>query len=66
VERLIRSAVKIACHHLMPAGLERELWKGLSAIQRFYYKGLEVESHGEHHKQSILGVGTRLRRCGVR
>jgi len=48
VERLIRNAVKIACDHLVPRGLERELWKTLSPQERFYLKGLEVESHGEY------------------
>ncbi|MBW2065549.1 MAG: DUF1156 domain-containing protein [Deltaproteobacteria bacterium] len=48
VERLIRSAVKIACDHLVPRGIDREIWKGLSSSERFYLKGLEVESHGEY------------------
>ncbi|MBW2066672.1 MAG: DUF1156 domain-containing protein [Deltaproteobacteria bacterium] len=48
VERLIRSAVKIACDHLVPRGLDRDVWKGLSPWERFYLKGLEVESHGEY------------------
>ncbi len=48
VERLIRNAVKIACDHLVPTGLDRELWKSLAPMERFYLKGLEVESHGEH------------------
>ncbi|WP_129673425.1 anti-phage-associated DUF1156 domain-containing protein [Candidatus Chloroploca sp. Khr17] len=48
VEQLIRSAVKIACDHLVPGGLDRELWKSLTPMERFYLKGLEVESHGEH------------------
>jgi putative DNA methylase len=48
VEDLIRDAVKIACNHLVPRGLERELWLDLNAYERFYLKGLEVESHGEY------------------
>lgn len=48
VERLIRNAVKIACDHLVPRGIERDLWKTLSPMERFYLKGLEVESHSEH------------------
>lgn len=47
VEQLIRSAVKIACDHLVPKGLDADLWKSLSPAERFYLKGLEVESHGE-------------------
>ena len=45
---LIRDAVKIACDHLVPRGIDRDLWKGLSPMERFYLKGLEVESHGGH------------------
>jgi putative DNA methylase len=48
VEQLIRSAVKIACDHLVPRGLETDLWKRLWPTERFYLKGLEVESHGEY------------------
>ena len=48
VEALIRRAVKIACDHLIPRGLKPELWKSLGAMERFYIKGLEVESHGEY------------------
>jgi adenine-specific DNA methylase len=48
VEQLIRNAVKIACDHLVPKGLEREMWKTLAPMERFYLKGLEVETHGEH------------------
>lgn len=48
IERLIRSAVKIACDHLTPRGLDTHFWKTLSPMERFYLKGLEVESHGEY------------------
>jgi len=48
IEKLIRSAVKIACDHLVPRGLEQHYWKTLSPMERFYLKGLEVESHGEY------------------
>jgi len=48
VERLIRQAVAIACDHLVPTGVEATLWKRLSPMERFYLKGLEVESHGEY------------------
>jgi len=47
VEQLIRNAVKIACDHL-PKGIDNEHWKTLSPMERFYLKGLEVESHGEY------------------
>lgn len=48
VEQLIRNAVKIACDHLVPDGIDREMWKTLGPMERFYLKGIEVEMHGEH------------------
>lgn len=48
VEQLIRRAVKIACDHLIPRGLDGDLWKSFGPMERFYIKGLEVESHGEY------------------
>ena len=48
IERMIHNAVKIACDHLVPHGLEAYFWKTLSPMERFYLKGLEVESHGEY------------------
>jgi len=48
VEQLIRRAVKIACDHLIPKGLDSDLWKSFGSMERFYIKGLEVESHGEY------------------
>jgi adenine-specific DNA methylase len=48
VERLIKQGVRIACDHLAPRGLERELWRLLTPMERFYVKGLEVESHAEY------------------
>jgi len=47
VEQIIEKAVQIACDHLVPRGIERHLWKSLGAMERFYLKGLEMESHGE-------------------
>jgi adenine-specific DNA methylase len=48
VEQLIRNAVKIACDHLVPKGFDGDLWKTLSPTERFYLKGVEVESHAEY------------------
>jgi adenine-specific DNA methylase len=48
VEQLIRNAVRIACDHLVPNGIDREMWKSLSPLERLYLKGLEIEMHGEH------------------
>ena len=47
VEKLIRNAVKIACDHLVPKHIDRDIWKTYSPSERFYLKGLEVETHGE-------------------
>ena len=58
VEELIQRAVKIACDHLVPRGVDTHLWKSLSAPERFYLKGLELESHGEHR----IGVYQELAR----
>ncbi len=48
IETLIREAVHIASNHLVPKGLDKEVWKSLVPSERFYLKGLEVESHGEY------------------
>ncbi|MDA2911234.1 DUF1156 domain-containing protein [Nitrospiraceae bacterium AH_259_D15_M11_P09] len=48
VEELIQRAVRIACDHLVPKGMDTHLWKSLSALERLYLKGLELESHGEY------------------
>lgn len=48
VEQLILNAVKIACDHLVPKNFDANLWKQLAPMERFYLKGLEVESHGEY------------------
>ena len=48
IEELIKRAVKIAADHLVPTSLDPDLWRQLSAMERYYLKGLEVESHGEY------------------
>lgn len=48
VEELIERAVTIACDHLVPKGIDTHVWKSLTALERLYLKGLELESHGEH------------------
>ncbi len=47
VEKLIERAVTIACDHLVPRGIDTHLWKSLGPLERFYLKGVELESHGE-------------------
>lgn len=48
IEEVIRSAVKIACDHLIPVGIEKTVWIHLTGPERLYLKGLEMERHGEH------------------
>ena len=48
IEVVIENAVKIACDHLVPQGIDSFLWKQLGPEERFYLKGLELESHGEY------------------
>ena len=48
IEDLIKRAVKIAADHLVPTNLDLDLWRQLTPMERFYLKGLEVESHGEY------------------
>jgi len=46
-EQVINRAVEIASDHLVPKGLETRYWKLLSAPERFYLKGLELEKNME-------------------
>ena len=48
IEQVITNAVKTACDYLVPKGFDSFIWKTLSAEERLYLKGLEIESHGEH------------------
>lgn len=44
---LIEQAVKIAADHQVPRGFDRDTWKRLLPVERYYLKGLELEAHGE-------------------
>jgi adenine-specific DNA methylase len=63
LEKVIREAVKIACNHLVPRGIESYLWRQLTAEEKFYLKGLELESHGEFrtgaYQELARGFGIR-------
>ncbi len=50
VEEVIEKAVKIACDHLVPVGIEPHLWKSLTSLERLYLKGVELDSHSEHRQ----------------
>jgi len=45
IERIIESAKKIAYDQLIPTEFDTVLWKLLSAVERFYIKGLELEKN---------------------
>lgn len=48
VQKIIDSAVAVACEFLVPSGFPQEVWRILSPEERFYVKGLEIQSHGEY------------------
>lgn len=47
VVQVIAEAVKIAANHLVPHGFDTFAWQTLTPAERFYLKGLDLESHGE-------------------
>jgi len=47
IERIIEDAVRTACDFLVPRGFDADVWRLLTAPERFYLKGLDIESHGE-------------------
>ncbi|MBP1909180.1 anti-phage-associated DUF1156 domain-containing protein [Methanolobus bombayensis] len=63
LEGVIENAVKIACDYLVPAGIDSWVWKQLMPEERFYLKGLELESHGEYrtgaYQELARGFGIR-------
>lgn len=42
--------MRIASDHLVPDGLDRAVWRRLTAEERLYCKGVEVEAHGEYRE----------------
>ena len=63
LEAVIDNAVKIACDYLVPNGIQSHIWKHLTPEERFYLKGLEIESHGEYrngvYQELARGFGIR-------
>ncbi|MBI5442125.1 MAG: DUF1156 domain-containing protein [Deltaproteobacteria bacterium] len=63
VEQIIADAVKTACDHLLPKGFDAFVWKTLTPEERFYLKGLDLESHGEYragaYQELARGFGVR-------
>lgn len=47
---LIERAVTIASDALVPSGIERSIWRRMTPEERFYLKGIDVESQGEHRE----------------
>lgn len=47
---VIERAVRIASDFLVPDGLNRAVWRKLSAEERLYIKGVEIEAHGEYRE----------------
>ena len=48
IEQIISDAVKVACDYLIPQGFDAFIWRTLTPDERFYLKGLDLESHGEY------------------
>jgi hypothetical protein len=63
IEKVIDEAVKIACDHLVPRGFDTFVWKTLTPPERFYLKGLDLETHGEYragaYQELARGFGLR-------
>ncbi|MCE8425330.1 MAG: DUF1156 domain-containing protein [Candidatus Methanoperedens sp.] len=63
LEEVIHNAVKIACDYLVPIGIQKHIWKQLTSEEKFYIKGLEIESHGEYrsgaYQELARGFGIR-------
>jgi putative DNA methylase len=63
IEEVIANAVKIAADHLVPKGFDTFIWKNLTPEERFYLKGLDLESHGElragAYQELARGFGVR-------
>jgi hypothetical protein len=58
-----RKAVEIACNHLVPEEFSEFHWKSLTADERLYLKGVELEKHGElrngAYQELAKGFGVR-------
>lgn len=62
-EKVIDRAVEIACNHLVPEDFSEFHWKSLTADERLYLKGVELEKHGEFrngaYQELAKGFGVR-------
>ena len=61
VEKVITYAVNIASNYLVPTGFDTFLWRTLTAEERFYLKGLDLERLGEYrigsYQELARGLG---------
>ncbi|TGM85094.1 anti-phage-associated DUF1156 domain-containing protein [Leptospira bouyouniensis] len=48
LEEVIENAKEVATSYLIPEGITKEQWNGLSLEERFYLKALDLESKGEN------------------
>lgn len=62
-EKVIDRAVEIASDHLVPKGIDRNLWRNFSTVERLYLKGIELEKHKEArsgaYQELAKGFGVR-------
>jgi putative DNA methylase len=60
---IIADAVKTASNYLVPKGFPPHIWNRLSAEEKFYLKGLDVERHGDYrsgvYQEFARGFGVR-------
>lgn len=63
IQPIIEDAVRTASNYLIPKGFPAHLWKRLTAEEKFYLKGLDVERHGEFrsgvYQEFARGFGVR-------
>lgn len=63
IQKIIDSAVTVACEYLVPGGFDASAWRQLCGEERFYLKGLEIQSHGEYRngvfQELARGFGLR-------
>ena len=54
LQKIIDSAVSVACEYLVPDGISGALWRALNGEERFYVKALEIQSHGEYRNGVMM------------
>lgn len=63
IVELIDEAVRVASEFLVPKGIDKQVWRTLSPMEKLYVKGLEVESHGDYrtgvYMEFARGLGVR-------